>query len=101
LARVLEQIAGQYHQPLTLEQLAATYGHTELRLLRDFTRAIGRTPHAWIVEVRVQAARWMIEHTALPLAAIALDAGFAHQSHMGSAFRTLLGMTPAQYRRRF
>jgi AraC-like DNA-binding protein len=100
-ARVLDQIAEQFHEPLTLEQLAVTYGQNELRFLRDFTRAIGLTPHAYLVEVRLQAARRMIEHTDLSLADIALDAGFAHQSHMGSAFRKYLAMTPSQYRSRF
>ncbi|MGE8143822.1 helix-turn-helix domain-containing protein [Pseudomonas frederiksbergensis] len=99
--RVLDQIAEQFHQPLSLEQLAATYGHNELRFLRDFTRTIGLTPHAYLIEVRLQAARRMIEQTDLPLASIALDAGFAHQSHMGSAFRKHLAMTPSQYRSRF
>ncbi|MGE8175911.1 helix-turn-helix domain-containing protein [Pseudomonas fluorescens] len=100
-SRVLEQIAEQFDQPLTLAQLAATSGQTELRLLRDFTRVIGLTPHAYLVEVRVQAARRLIERSSLPLAAIAQDSGFAHQSHMGSAFRKLLGITPSQYRSRF
>ncbi|MGE8485127.1 MAG: helix-turn-helix domain-containing protein [Pseudomonas sp.] len=100
-ARVMAQIAEQFQQPLTLEQLAATYGQNELRLLRDFTRAIGLTPHAYLIEVRLQAARRLIERSALPLASIALDVGFAHQSHMGSAFRKHLGMTPSQYRSRF
>lgn len=99
--RVLDQIAEQFHQPLSLEQLAVTYGHNELRFLRDFTRTIGLTPHAYLIEVRLQAARRMIEQTDLPLASIALDAGFAHQSHMGSAFRKHLAMTPSQYRSRF
>ncbi|RON39891.1 AraC family transcriptional regulator [Pseudomonas frederiksbergensis] len=99
--RVLDQIAEQFHLPLSLEQLAATYGHNELRFLRDFTRTIGLTPHAYLIEVRLQAARRMIEQTDLPLANIALDAGFAHQSHMGSAFRKHLAMTPSQYRSRF
>jgi AraC family transcriptional regulator len=101
LTRVMDQIAEQFHQPLSLEQLAVTYGHNELRFLRDFTRAIGLTPHAYLVEVRLQAARRMIEQTDLPLASIALDAGFSHQSHMGSAFRKHLAMTPSQYRSRF
>ncbi|MBD9611500.1 AraC family transcriptional regulator [Pseudomonas sp. PDM02] len=101
LAQVLDLIAGQLQQPLTLQQLAAAYGQSELRFLRDFTRAIGLTPHAYLVEVRLQAARRMIEHTRLSLADIALDAGFAHQSHMGSAFRKFLAMTPSQYRSRF
>jgi transcriptional regulator GlxA family with amidase domain len=99
--RVLEQIAEQFDEPLTLEQLAAVYGQNELRLLRDFTRYIGLTPHAYLVEVRLQAARRMIERTDRPLADIALDVGFAHQSHMGSALRKHLGMTPSQYRSRF
>jgi len=101
LIEVLDQIAEHFHEPLTLEQLAATYGQNELRLLRDFTRVIGLTPHAYLVEVRLQAARQMIERTDLPLSSIALDAGFAHQSHMGSAFRKHLAMTPSQYRSRF
>jgi AraC-like DNA-binding protein len=100
-APVLDQIAEQFHEPLTLDQLAATYGHNELRFLRDFTRVMGLTPHAYLVEVRLQAARRMIEHTDLPLASIALDSGFAHQSHMGSIFRKHLAMTPSQYRSRF
>jgi transcriptional regulator GlxA family with amidase domain len=100
-ARVLDQIAEQFHQPLTLEQLADTYRHNTLRFLRDFTQAIGLTPHAYLVEMRLQAARRMIECSDLNLASIALDAGFAHQSHMGSAFRKYLAMTPSQYRSRF
>jgi len=98
---VLDQIAAQFHEQLTLDQLATTYGQNELRFLRDFTRTMGLTPHAYLVEVRLQAARRMIEHTDLPLASIALDSGFAHQSHMGSVFRKHLSMTPSQYRSRF
>lgn len=97
-AQVLEQIAEQHGQTLSLAQLAATCGQHELRFLRDFTRAVGMTPHAWIVETRVQAARRALECSDLPLAAIAVDAGFAHQSHLGSAFRKVLGLTPSQYR---
>jgi len=98
---VLQQIADQYAQPLSLAQLAVTYGHNELRLLRDFRRAVGLTPHAWITEVRLQAARRLLERDDLPLAAVAQDCGFAHQSHLGSALRKAVGMTPRAYRQRF
>ncbi|RON94410.1 AraC family transcriptional regulator [Pseudomonas chlororaphis] len=100
-SRVLTLIEQQYAEPLSLGELAACTGRNELRFLRDFTRAIGMTPHAWLVEVRVQAARRLIERSDLPLAAIALETGFAHQSHMGSAFRKVLGLTPSQYRAGF
>lgn len=101
LAPVLQRMADEYPLPLSLAQLALTYGHNELRLLRDFRRAVGITPHAWLTEVRVQAARRLLERTDLPLAAIAQDCGFAHQSHLGSALRQATGLTPRQYRLRF
>jgi AraC-like DNA-binding protein len=98
MARVLERIACQFGQGLTLEQLAADEGLPVLRFLRDFTRATGMTPHAYIVETRMQAARSMLLEVDRPLADIACASGFAHQSHMGSAMRAALGMTPTQYR---
>lgn len=101
LRRVLQRMADEYAQPLSLAQLAVTYGHNELRLLRDFSRGVGMTPHAWLTEIRLQAARRLLEHSDLPLAAIAQDCGFAHQSHLGSALRKGLGLTPRQYRLRF
>ncbi len=56
------------------------------------------TPHAYIVETRVQAARASMRRDKAPLAIIAADCGFTHQSHMGVAFRKVLGQTPGRYR---
>lgn len=97
---VLRRFSEDFPQPLSLAQLAAEQGQSELRFLREFTRTIGMTPHAYLLDVRVQAARRMIERGQRPLAEIALDCGFAHQSHLGSAFRKVLGVTPGEYRRR-
>ena len=95
--RVLDRIASDFAQPLTLAQLAQAEGKTPLRFLREFTQLVGMTPHAFIIETRVQAARAMVLREAGPLASIAFDCGFSHQSHMGVAFRKLLGQTPGQY----
>lgn len=97
--RALEKIADEFDQPLTLAQLAAGEGLSALAFLRAFNAATGMTPHAFIVETRLQAARRMLARGALPLAQIALACGFSHQSHLGSAMRAALGLTPRQYRR--
>ncbi|NYE59422.1 AraC-like DNA-binding protein [Duganella sp. 1224] len=98
--RVLERIASGFDQPLAIAQLAAEEGRTPLAFLREFTRAVGMTPHAFIVETRVQAARAMMADAGLPLSHIAAACGFTHQSHMGVAFRKVLGQTPGAYRAR-
>jgi AraC-like DNA-binding protein len=100
-ARVLDRIAAEFDQPLTLSQLASAEGVAEVHFLREFSRVVGMTPHAFIVETRLQAARALIERTDMPLAMIALECGFSHQSHMGTAFRNLLGLTPLRYRSSF
>ena len=95
---VLDRIASDCAQPLTIAQLANSVGEPPLRFLREFTRLVGMTPHAFIVETRVQAARALMAQPGdAPLAAIALDCGFTHQSHMGVAFRKVLGQTPGRY----
>lgn len=100
VARALEVIDDMPEQALTLGYLAAQAQMSELRFLRAFSAAVGMTPHAYIVEARLQAARRKLAQTDLPLALIALDCGFAHQSHLGSAFRAAYGMAPGEYRLR-
>ncbi|UBQ40944.1 AraC family transcriptional regulator [Comamonas thiooxydans] len=97
-ARVLDRIAAEFERPLSIADLSALVGTSPLRFLREFTRLTGMTPHAWITETRLQAARAMIQGSDLPLPQIALDCGFNHQSHMGHVFRKHLGLTPGQYR---
>ena len=95
----LDRISDEYARPLTLADLASFANQTPLQFLREFTRAVGMTPHAFITETRLQASRRMLGHSEAPLATIAAECGFSHQSHMGSAFRRMLGMTPGEYRR--
>ena len=96
-ARVLDRIATEFDQPLSIAELAQMVETTPLRFLRAFTQFTGMTPHAFITETRLQAARTMMQRRDLSLAQIALDCGFSHQSHMGSVFRKHLGLTPSQY----
>ena len=59
------------------------------------------TPHAYLAEQRLQAARRLMTDARLALTDIALACGFSHQSHFGDAFKRAFGLTPAQYRRLF
>lgn len=95
---VLDRIAAEFDQALSIAQLAASVNRTPLAFLREFTKMTGITPHAYIVETRVQAARASMRRDDVPLSIIAADCGFAHQSHMGVAFRKMLGQTPGRYR---
>lgn len=98
-ARAIERIADAFAQPLSIEELAQTTGQSPLAFLRGFTAATGLTPHAFLTEQRLQAARHLLADGRRPLTDIALACGFSHQSHFGDAFKRMFGSTPAQYRR--
>jgi AraC family transcriptional regulator len=98
LSATLDRIEADLPNPITLQTLAASAALSPLRFLRLFTKVVGATPHAYISERRVQRARQLLRTSDESLATIALDCGFAHQSHMGAAFKAQLGLTPLVYR---
>jgi AraC-like DNA-binding protein len=68
------------------------------RLSRQFKQAFGRTPHAYLVQLRLRAARTLLACGGEP-AQVAIDVGFSDQSHLGRWFRRAYRITPAAYRR--
>ena len=97
-SRVLEYIDDAIDGPLGLDEIAQVAGMSVLRFLRSFSSAVGSTPHTYITERRMQRARALLSATDNPIADIAADCGFAHQSHLGVVLKARLGLSPRQYR---
>ncbi|MFZ6722595.1 helix-turn-helix domain-containing protein [Undibacterium sp. Ji49W] len=97
--RILDYIEDSLDTQIHLEELASLADMPLLRFLRSFTHATGSTPHAYITERRLQKARHLLKNSNASIADIAADCGFAHQSHLGSHFKSRLGASPLQYRK--
>jgi transcriptional regulator GlxA family with amidase domain len=65
---------------------------------RTFTREVGTTPSQYVLRVRVEAARRLLERTNQGLKHIASTTGFSGIDVMRRAFVRLVGVTPARYR---
>jgi len=85
---------------LDLHTLATEIGCSKRHLLRSFRSNTGRSPHQYVLDLRMEKARRLMVKPALNLIDIALDCGFASQAHFTYAFRQKLGLTPSEYRRR-
>jgi AraC-like DNA-binding protein len=83
---------------LGLQRLADAARVTRFQVIRDFRKAIGLTPAAYIRDRRLRRASSLIEQ-GLGLAEAAIAAGFADQSHLSRTFRAMHGMTPGMFRR--
>lgn len=98
-APALARIADAFDQPLAIDELAAMTDQSPLAFLRGFTSVVGLTPHAYLIEQRLQAARCLLADARRSLTDVALACGFSHQSHFGNAFKRTFGLTPDHYRR--
>jgi AraC-like DNA-binding protein len=97
VSKAIERLDAAPEIPTSLAELAALSGVSRFQLLRGFTREVGTTPHAYLVQRRVRLVRRLLAAGRSPVDA-ALLAGFADQSHMTRAFIRQFGITPGRYR---
>ena len=82
--------------PVTLAELAALSGMNRYQIVRAFSRELGTTPYAYVIQRRVRLARELLVNGETPATAAQL-AGFADQSHMTRAFTRKFGISPGRY----
>jgi AraC family transcriptional regulator len=98
LRRVLDYISMNIDKEITLAQLAGVAGLSVFHFARTFTRAMGVSPYRYVSRMRLDNAMAQIAAGKLPLAEIALNAGFSSQASFTRAFYRVSGLTPGEYR---
>jgi AraC family transcriptional regulator len=66
---------------------------------KAFKAATGVTPSHWLQQYRVEMAMQLLGTTALPIAEIAIECGFADQSHFTRVFSRFAGSSPRTWRK--
>jgi AraC-like DNA-binding protein len=98
LQRAADYIHEYCLEPLTLDTLSAVADLSASYLIRAFKEQYGMTPHAYLINRRIQLSRqWLRQGQ--PPAEVAIAAGFADQAHFHRAFKRHLSATPGHYRR--
>jgi AraC family transcriptional regulator len=95
-ARVTEFIEAHLDRRLTLSELAALADLSVPHFKVLFRATLGVPVHQYVVQRRVERARTLLLQGRLSASQVALDAGFAHQSHMAHWMGRLLGITPRE-----
>jgi AraC family transcriptional regulator len=85
--------------PLSLDDVAAAVGMNAFHLLRVFRRAIGVTPHQYLMRQRLLHAMALLRDTAQPVTEIAYQAGWSDLSNFTRTFRRDVGCSPGDFRR--
>jgi AraC family transcriptional regulator len=96
----LEFIHANYARELSLTDIAGAAHLSPFHLARLFKQSLGVSPHQYVIQVRVNNARWLLSAGSgeRSLAEVASAVGFADQSHLTRHFKRVTGLTPRQFR---
>lgn len=89
-----------YAERIYLDQICHCAGLSKSTLLRAFTKTKGVTPYCYLENIRIGAAKKLLEQGVLPIEA-AMQTGFSDQSHFTNYFSRFIGLAPGVYREIF
>ena len=101
IAKSQEWAATNYDRDAPVATMASISGLPERSFKRRFARATGMSPLEYVQSLRLEESKQMLETTDLPVEGVAVQVGYEDASFFGRLFKRKVGLTPAQYRKRF
>nr|WP_299244910.1 AraC family transcriptional regulator [uncultured Halomonas sp.] len=98
LRRAKDYILAHLEEDMSLDDLSQAAHLSKYHFLRLFRQQFAMTPHQYVLNCRINAARHALDNGALPNE-VAFRYGFADLSHFNRRFKRIYGMTPHQYQR--
>ena len=86
--------------PITLGDIAKSVNFSPVYFHRAFRSYTGRTPHAYLLEKRLEAAKMYLITTDYPMDKIAEKCGFSSHSYFDYQFKKAYAITPSEFRKR-
>lgn len=97
ISRVIEYMHTNLARDISLDELAEVANMSASHLVRLFKQMTGLTPHKYFIHLRVQKAKVLIQSQKYSMGEIAVQLGFADQSHMNRHFKKIVGATPREF----
>ncbi|MPR64359.1 helix-turn-helix domain-containing protein [Ochrobactrum intermedium] len=96
--RVQAHIISTLSKPVKVAELAHLVGMSETKFRAAFKATFGSSPARYILQQRLNWAKWLLANTAKSIATIAAETGFASQAHLTTMLKQTQGVTPGQLR---
>jgi transcriptional regulator GlxA family with amidase domain len=101
VAKVQAYTMEHLRERLPVDRLAEVAGMSARNFARTFVQLAGVTPHDFVEQARVDAARNALESNDSPLKTVAYECGFGTAERMRLVFSRRLGVSPNEYRTSF
>jgi AraC family transcriptional regulator len=97
LKQAVEYIQAHLGEDLSLSAIANELGMSQYYFCRLFKKSTGVSPHQYLIQQRVEKAKHLLKQSERTITSVAMDCGFANQSHFAKCFHQCTGMNPKQF----
>jgi AraC-like DNA-binding protein len=101
LLRAKDLADAAYQEPLGVEDLARAAGLSRAHFSREFRRAFGEPPHAYLMTRRLERAAALLRATDRSVADICFSVGLSSVGSFTATFTRTFGVSPTAYRARY
>ena len=98
LLRAKDLADGRYFEPLDVDDLARAAGLSRAHFSREFRRAFGESPHAYLLTRRLERAAALLRTTDRSVADVCLSVGLTSIGSFTTSFTRTYGVSPTAYR---
>lgn len=98
IRRAIDLMQSRYAFGLTLDDLAVSAGLSKYYFCRLFVQKTGLQPIQYLRKIRIERAAWMLRNGTDTIEKIAQATGFDNGNYFIKVFKTLVGVTPSDYR---
>jgi AraC-like DNA-binding protein len=101
LLRARDMADARYAEPLGVDDLARAAGMSRAHFSREFRRAFGESPHAYLLTRRLERAAAMLRMTDRSVPDICFSVGLRSLGSFTTSFTRTFGLSPTAYRKTF
>lgn len=99
ITKVLDYLHTNLDEPFVIDDLVARQPRGRRAFEKRFRKACGASPRQYLISLRLDKARHLLETTTLSVTEIARQCGFSDVAYLGLVFRKRYGMAPLEYQR--
>jgi AraC-like DNA-binding protein len=101
LLRARDLADARYSQPLDVDDMAGAAGLSRAHFSREFRRAFGESPHAYLLTRRLERAAALLRNTDRSVADVCVSVGLTSVGSFTTSFKRSYGRSPTEYRAAF
>ncbi|MBE6679934.1 MAG: helix-turn-helix transcriptional regulator [Ruminococcaceae bacterium] len=99
VSKVISEVTKDIRKPFSLDVISAYCGYSKNHIISIFKKETGKTPHAYILDMKIDMAKQLLQNSESSLYSISIECGFGNYINFYRTFTKRIGCAPDTWRR--